>query len=262
LNNTLKDRRVEQLQDGQRKFIHELSNYVKEQSKKFEELKITNSTMLKNKQKFTSDTFDTIQKGKDLFFKIRQATLLLDDLRDDINTYYELTRSFENYLEMINHQKLGKIDIPSGFIIDITEFFSKRIETMRDKILEIQEIIEVSYLEDDSGEYEKIISVIEEMYDYFLDVSNKAIQLHEFKQVIQDKFVNYCKATGNYGVEKLFEQSQGQEPVILTQLNKLSENTLKKIELEQIEQLKKAELEAQKQREADLKNYQRQSMKY
>lgn len=52
-------------------------------------------------------------------------------------------------------------------MVGITNYFEAKIKELRDKITEIEDLVKVPEVSEDSDEFEKVIMILEELYSYF-----------------------------------------------------------------------------------------------
>ena len=98
---------------------------------------------------------------------------MIDDMKSSYDTYKELTSDFEVCLDLLKSGKLPRIDIPSSFMVGITDFFAAKIKELKDKISEIEDLVKIPNEDEDSDEFEKIILIMDELYSYYQDVAHK-----------------------------------------------------------------------------------------
>lgn len=70
-------------------------------------------------------------------------------------------------MDLLKSGKLPRVDIPSSFMVGITNYFEAKIKELRDKITEIEDLVKVPEVSEDSDEFEKVIMILEELYSYF-----------------------------------------------------------------------------------------------
>jgi len=210
LTNPLRDRKVGSLTDKHKQFIENASKVLADNQRKIEALKSENTEIQKKKDNLSDVVYQFSQDGKQLYMKIKQARYLVDEMKSNLNTYEEITsRNFDVSLDLLKGGRLPRLDIPSAFMINITEFFDLRIRELKDKIGEIEELVKISDINEDNEEYEKIIMVLDELYNYYLNVAHKVFQMNEYVTAFKAQFIDYFKSQGSREVERIFVKRGG-----------------------------------------------------
>ena len=205
LTNPVRDRKVGTLTDKHKQFIELVAKTLGNNQSKIEGLKLENLEIVKKKDMLADAVYQFSQDGKQLYMKIKQARYLVDDMKSNLSTYEEITsRNFDVSLDLLKGGRLPRIDIPSAFMTNITEFFDLRIRELKDKIGEIEELVKISDINEDNEEYEKIIMVLDELYNYYLNVAHKVFQVNEYVTTFKAQFIDYFKSQGSREVERIF----------------------------------------------------------
>jgi len=228
ITNPTKDKKVGSLMDKYKKFIDDLSMVIKSNKTKIEELKDHNNKIIEEKEELAQHTYELSQNSKELYLRIKQARHLVDDMKSSFSTYEELTKDFDVCLDLLKGGRLPRIDIPSVFMINVTEFFDMRIRELKAKILEIEELVKLPDTNEDGEEYEKIIMILDELYRYYIDVAHKVFQLNDTVTTMKVQFIDYFRSQGNREVEKMFttRNIQADRTNILGLLEKTSNSSL------------------------------------
>ena len=231
LANPLRDRKVGALPDKYKQVIETLSKASNDNQKRIEVLKLEDNNILEKKKKFADTTYEFSQDSKQLYMKIKQARYLVDDMKSNLSTYeYVTTKNFDLCLDLLKGGMFPKLDIPSGFMTDITEFFDLRIRELKDKIGEIEELVKMTDVNEDSEEYEKIVMVLDELYNYYLNVAHKVFQINEYVSNFKAQFIDFFKSQGSREVERIFARrtQDTYKTDVLTMLETISGDVLEK----------------------------------
>jgi len=92
-------------------------------------------------------------------------------------------------------------------MMNITQFFQERLAELKTKIKELELILldPTSGISEDADDYEKIVFCMNELYNYFISVSNRILQVDEEVSVLKSTFIGVYRAQGNRDVDKFFD---------------------------------------------------------
>ncbi len=205
LANSLRDKKVGSLADKIKQPIEGIGKVLDDNKAKIERLKVDNQELIQKKDALADNVYQFTQDTKQLYMKIRQARYLVDEMKSTLNTYEDITKSnFDHCLYLLKGGRPPNLEIPSSFMINITEYFDLRIRELKDKIEEIEELVKLTDLNEDSEDYEKIVIVLDELYNYYLNVAHKVFQLNEYIKDFKAQYIDYFKSQGSRDVEKIF----------------------------------------------------------
>jgi len=205
LANSLRDKKVGSLNEKLKAPIEAIGKVLDDNKAKIERLKVDNQELIQKKDALADNVYQFTQDTKQLYMKIRQARYLVDEMKSTLNTYEDITKSnFDHCLYLLKGGRPPNLEIPSSFMINITEYFDLRIRELKDKIEEIEELVKLTDLNEDSEDYEKIVIVLDELYNYYLNVAHKVFQLNEYIKDFKAQYIDYFKSQGSRDVEKLF----------------------------------------------------------
>jgi len=205
LANSLRDKKVGSLHEKIRGGIDGIGKILDDNQAKIERLKVDNQELIQKKDALADNVYQFTQDTKQLYMKIRQARYLVDEMKSTLNTYEDITKSnFDHCLYLLKGGRPPNLEIPSSFMINITEYFDLRIRELKDKIEEIEELVKLTDLNEDSEDYEKIVIVLDELYNYYLNVAHKVFQLNEYIKDFKAQYIDYFKSQGSRDVEKIF----------------------------------------------------------
>lgn len=204
LANSLRDKKVGSLNKLSQP-VDAIGKVLDDNKAKIERLKVDNQELIQKKDALADNVYQFTQDTKQLYMKIRQARYLVDEMKSTLNTYEDITKSnFDHCLYLLKGGRPPNLEIPSPFMINITEYFDLRIRELKDKIEEIEELVKLTDLNEDSEDYEKIVIVLDELYNYYLNVAHKVFQLNEYIKDFKAQYIDYFKSQGSRDVEKIF----------------------------------------------------------
>jgi hypothetical protein len=206
LTNQNKSKAVSSMQDDVKKFIEAYTLQLAENDKNLKLQKEENKVLGDLESRIKIQLFTCSQNAKLIYLKLRQAKGLVDTMRGDYEAFSYIANNFETQRQLIITGRVPKVEIPSSFICDITNYFAQQLNTLKTKIFEIEEILEKPGIGEDSDEYEKIIMIMDEFYHYYLDVASKVLSMHEYIENLKNRFINIFKTYGNRDVDKFFEE--------------------------------------------------------
>jgi hypothetical protein len=135
---------------------------LKETNKSFiTEATDLNKKIIEMKRDVAEKTRETALSAKELYVSINQAKKLMEEMKSHFTTYESLTRDYETSLDLMKGGNIPNSDYPSDFIINITNYFEVRINQLKDKVTEIEELVKMPDSFEDDEEIDKVVLVLD-----------------------------------------------------------------------------------------------------
>ena len=205
LSNPLKDKEIKILNSRTLEDIISYEGFLEKNklhSKKIEENQKVFSQL---KTKIKTHIYNVTQEAMLMQIQLKKTKYFIEDLKGDLEIFYELTKDFNQFYEMFKQSKMMTIQIPSAFLIMQSQKISNKIDSLKNKVNEMEELINLSINEANENEYEFLINLIEEFYHNYHSVSFLVLSFNEHYKTFRNKILDVYKERGDFDIDKRLE---------------------------------------------------------
>ena len=195
-----------------RKFFEQYQSQLDKNRDEIQLQKEQNKIIFDLATKIREEAYVVTQKAKLFSLKLKQTRKIIDSTNSEYFEFDRVTKSFEMYLTNIHMGRVPTIELPAQFIVQITQYFTSRIEELKRQVYEIEALLESSDFPENSDDYEKIILTMDEFYKYFLNISTRLFEAQDRIDDLKNRFIQACRAQGYREVDKYFEAGQKEMP--------------------------------------------------
>ena len=210
--NSNRTKPVKSTSEMHRKFFDQYQSQLDKNRDEIQLQKEQNKIIFDLATKIREEAYVVTQKAKLFSLKLKQTRKIIDSTNSEYFEFDRVTKSFEMYLTNIHMGRVPTIELPAQFIVQITQYFTSRIEELKRQVFEIEALLESSDFPENSDDYEKIILTMDEFYKYFLNISTRLFEAQDRIDDLKNRFIQACRAQGYREVDKYFEAGQKEMP--------------------------------------------------